>query len=243
MTKISPNRVHAGIPTGGQFASHNRPDAEDLVLMSDAEMCAATKHLVVGDEFPYCTRCLEEFDELSSLFGHDETVDAAWDLDKAEMMAAVDAANAVSAKYEAMLARTEQRASDRVANHYSDQPIGYTYKAEHHLPAAVVQEMIAAGLLSPAARSMNPVEAIEMAASANAIDFEDLYSFDSDDFPKPIFVDQINEDDDADWLGAPTPDDWDVEGWQTKTVIDVNDREFLDIIDGPFAGWSLGQKI
>lgn len=192
-------RVPSGIPTGGQFASHDRNDGA-VELMTDEELCAIA-HLIVGDEFPYCVRCEEEFPGMSTLEGHDPAVDAFLALDND---ARVAAAAETIAMHEAERIGDEMRS--RMDEYLSwcpkDKPVGYTFKAENYRNDKIVEAMISAGLLAPAARDMNVHEEIEMAASANAIDMDDLYSYDTDDFPKAIFDDQIDYEADLDWLGA-----------------------------------------
>jgi hypothetical protein len=78
--------------------------------------------------------------------------------------------------------------------------VGYTYRADNLTPENLIEQMVRAGELSPAARDMNVEEALDQHAGANAIDREDEYSFDSDDFPKVIFESQVTVTDN-DWLG------------------------------------------
>ena len=73
---------------------------------------------------------------------------------------------------------------------------GYTYQAENFMPADLIEYMIGQGAASPAARSMTVEEALDQIAQANAIDRYDERSFDSGDFPKVIFEEQLTEDDD-----------------------------------------------
>lgn len=72
--------------------------------------------------------------------------------------------------------------------------VGYTYKADNYTPAGVIERMVRDGEASPAARDMNTEDALDQIASANAIDREDERSFDSDDFPKVIFLDSVVDD-------------------------------------------------
>lgn len=76
--------------------------------------------------------------------------------------------------------------------------VGYTYKADNYLPETLIELMISNGTASPGARGMSAEDVLDQIAATNGIDREDEYSFDTDDFPKVIFVDQITEDD-ADW--------------------------------------------
>lgn len=213
MTTTIITRVPAGVPTGGQFSEHDRADS--AVELGTEGLCDGQfdDHLVVGDESPYCARCHKEFPEMSTLdgagghptlTGFDADVDAAF----------ADMEDAILAEQQDLrdeLAAAEARGSMReraIAYYdeaYSGHPIGYTYKAENFRADKIVERLIADGLLAPAARDMSAHDAIEMAASANAIDTEDEYSFDSDEFPKRIWayqVDPSGSDDDLDWLAG-----------------------------------------
>lgn len=71
--------------------------------------------------------------------------------------------------------------------------VGYTYRADTLCPACTIEAMIADREASPAARDMAPEEALEQIAAANAIDRHDLHSYDSDNFPKVVFADQLRD--------------------------------------------------
>lgn len=80
-----------------------------------------------------------------------------------------------------------------------DNIIGYTYRAENHRPAPLVELLIAEGRLSPGARGMDADEALDQLAGVEGVDRQDPYSFDSDDFPKEIYVGNVTEGDEG-WL-------------------------------------------
>lgn len=85
-----------------------------------------------------------------------------------------------------------------MTNHSTD-IVGYTYKAENYRPEDLIERLIRDGLATPAARDMAVEDVLDQIAGANAIDRQDEYSFDTDDFPKVIFRDQwedTQEDDD-----------------------------------------------
>lgn len=63
----------------------------------------------------------------------------------------------------------------------------YTYKAEIYCPACLIEQLIAEGEASPAARDMRVEDVLDQIAGANAIDREDEHTFDSDEFPKVVF--------------------------------------------------------
>lgn len=82
---------------------------------------------------------------------------------------------------------------------------GYTYRTENYTPADLIEAMIAAGEASPAARDMNVEAALDQIAEANGIDRYDENTFDSEDFPKVIFWDQVDLEYDWEWLGEDRP--------------------------------------
>jgi hypothetical protein len=78
--------------------------------------------------------------------------------------------------------------------------VGYTYKADNYRADDLVEAMIRDGIAAPGARGMAIEDVLNQIAGAEAVDREDEYSFDSDDFPKVIFGSQIDIAD-APWLG------------------------------------------
>ena len=68
---------------------------------------------------------------------------------------------------------------------------GYTYAADTYCGLCIIDEMIRRGDASPAARDMSTEDVLWQCARAAGIDYDDLYSFDSDEFPKPFVVDQV----------------------------------------------------
>ena len=134
-----------------------------------------------------------------TLAGHDPAVDTFLTLNaEARVAAAKEARLLEEAERRAVEARAA--AAEYLHAAPSSEPIGYTYKAENFRADHIVERLIADQLLSPAARDMSVTDAIHQAASANAINMLDQYSYDSDDFPKPIDVGQVDLDVDADWL-------------------------------------------
>ena len=77
--------------------------------------------------------------------------------------------------------------------------IGYTYRADNHLPAALVEILIGEGRLSPGARGMDAEEALNQLAAVEGVNREDEYTFDSDAFPKVVYVGNVSEYDEE-WL-------------------------------------------
>jgi hypothetical protein len=74
----------------------------------------------------------------------------------------------------------------------SDGIAAYTYRADLHCPRCVIEVMIATGIASPAARDMPVEDVLDQCAAAMAIDSDDETSFDTDEFPKPCFVDSLD---------------------------------------------------
>ena len=65
--------------------------------------------------------------------------------------------------------------------------IGYTYKTEITCPECTVDRVTNSPVLTiPYDLPNDPEEALDIIADANAIDAQDEYSFDSNDFPKVI---------------------------------------------------------
>lgn len=69
---------------------------------------------------------------------------------------------------------------------------GFTFKAENLCPDCTVKAMNKAGLLDEVEGVV--VDLVEFAAKRAGVDLEDHYSFDSDDFPKSFFFDQLLDD-------------------------------------------------
>ena len=193
MTNTSIIRKSAtGEPTanGGHFGSINRPESDadlaDFLLSGDPTKCELVGHLPVGEEFPFCARCQVDLPEHSTLEGmeldEDDAVTAAMYLSGEGLAEAAENARALPSP---VFGATD------IA--------GYTWKAENYKADDLIKAMVAAKELSPAALDMNAEEVLNQHAGANAIDREDEYTFDSDDFPKVIFGSQLSEDDEE-WL-------------------------------------------
>lgn len=73
--------------------------------------------------------------------------------------------------------------------------IGYTFDADQFHPNCLISGMVLARELSPAALDMSNEAVLDQHAGALGIDREDEHSFDSSEFPKVIFADQVTEDD------------------------------------------------
>lgn len=63
---------------------------------------------------------------------------------------------------------------------------GYTFNAENYCPTCMIENLVNARELSPAARDMSEESALNQWAAASAIDREDEHSYDSSEFPKDI---------------------------------------------------------
>lgn len=85
----------------------------------------------------------------------------------------------------------------------ADSIAGYTYRAENYTPEKLIDFLVAEGRVDlDSAAKWSAERILDTLAAARGIDRYDERSFDSGDFPKVIFVDQITEDD-ADWYEAP----------------------------------------
>jgi hypothetical protein len=88
-----------------------------------------------------------------------------------------------------------------------EEPIGYTYKAENYPASQIIEalEQGSTGLHFPAVSydSYTPEGMLQRLAFLNEIEYDDPRSYDSDDFPKPIFADQLACTDD--WAGDAKP--------------------------------------
>ena len=77
----------------------------------------------------------------------------------------------------------------------SDDLAAYTYRADLYCPDCVIEAMITHRDASPAARDMTVEAMLDQCADAMAIDRSDDTSFDSSEFPKPVFLDALDPDD------------------------------------------------
>ena len=71
----------------------------------------------------------------------------------------------------------------------SDEIAAYTYQADIYCPACLIETMIADGIAAPAARDMPTDDVLEQCAGALAIDRDDDTTYDTSEFPKPVFLD------------------------------------------------------
>lgn len=77
-----------------------------------------------------------------------------------------------------------------------DTIVGYTYKAENVCPNCVLVRLLQAKEASPAVleEGTSTEDWLDQIAGANAIDRQDERSFDSDEFPKVVFADSVEDD-------------------------------------------------
>ena len=83
-----------------------------------------------------------------------------------------------------------------------DEIAAHTYRAAIHCPRCLVETMIATGDASPAARDMPAEDVLDQCAGASTIDRTDEHSYDSDEFPKVVFLDQLPADATCDECGT-----------------------------------------
>ena len=75
-----------------------------------------------------------------------------------------------------------------------DEIAAYSYRAEILCPACTIEALIAAGDAAPAARDMAAETVLDQCAGALAVDRDDETTFDSDEFPKVVHLDQVAAD-------------------------------------------------
>ena len=80
--------------------------------------------------------------------------------------------------------------------------VAYMYDAGEYCPEHTVEMMIADGIAGVAARYMATEDVMWQCSNAMGIDADDLYSYDSSEFPKPLFRDQMGQTDTCDTCGA-----------------------------------------
>ncbi len=78
-------------------------------------------------------------------------------------------------------------------NQRTDDIVAYCYKADLICPTCIAAAVDPGHDQSPDA-SLSTEAALDKLAEAKEIDRADEYTFDSDDFPKVVFRDQINDD-------------------------------------------------
>jgi hypoxanthine phosphoribosyltransferase len=74
-------------------------------------------------------------------------------------------------------------------------PDGYTYKAENYCPDCIMSVMSGGKVVGSDVGYVYDVDKIlKFCAAVMGIDYDDEYSYDSDEFPKPIFnTDEIEK--------------------------------------------------
>jgi len=72
--------------------------------------------------------------------------------------------------------------------------VAYTYQAEMICPEHIVAAL-PKDVLSPTAHDMRAEDVLDQVAAYLGIDREDEHSYDSDEFPKVVFLDSLTEGD------------------------------------------------
>lgn len=67
----------------------------------------------------------------------------------------------------------------------------YSYRADIYCGECIIEKLIETKEAAPAARDMDTEKVLDQVAGANAIDREAEETFDSDDFPKVAFANQL----------------------------------------------------
>jgi len=81
---------------------------------------------------------------------------------------------------------------------------GYTYQVDTYCTGCIIEVLIASGQASPAARDLAADalhETLRYLADCQGIDSEDESTFDSSEWPKVIFDDQLDQGDEPDVCG------------------------------------------
>lgn len=88
---------------------------------------------------------------------------------------------------------------------FDDLPDGkiWSYQADLWHPKAAIESMIASGKASPAARDMDPEDALRQILESNGIDPDNEYDWDSDEFPKSADVWQGRSSGDVETIVGP----------------------------------------
>ena len=73
---------------------------------------------------------------------------------------------------------------------WNDEPQGYVFQCSIYCPSCMIEILIERGDAAPAARGMISVEVLEQISHAAGVDFDDEYSYDSDEFPKVVTNEQ-----------------------------------------------------
>lgn len=89
----------------------------------------------------------------------------------------------------------------------SETPVGYTYRAANYGPTELVNELVREGARSPGARSMTPEAVLDQWATEEGIERDDPWTYDSDNFPKPVYRDMLSCRDN-DWTTLAPPCVW-----------------------------------
>tara|TARA_R110002051_G_scaffold314950_8_gene392723 strand:- start:306 stop:899 length:594 start_codon:yes stop_codon:yes gene_type:complete len=111
----------------------------------------------------------------------------------------------------------------------NDQIVGYTYKAENYRAKDLVEQLITDGLAAPAARDMEIEDVLNQIAGTEAVDRDDEYSFDSDEFPKVVLGSQVDISD-APWLGD---EHWTFADYENEPLTAEDAlQQFIDTYEG-----------
>jgi hypothetical protein len=158
-----------------------------------AAICETVGHNVVGDESPYCVRCTEELPELS-------TLDGAPDLDPAGHAPFYRALGGPEEQPAVTDLATLTNNDELIGLFHAGRTVGYSWRGEKIPARDLVERMIAARELSPAARDMPVADVLWQYTEANALDADDP------DFPTAIAKEQLRNTDDLSWLAGEDDD-------------------------------------
>lgn len=119
----------------------------------------------------------------------------------------------------------------------TDDIVGYTYKAENYTVLGMRERLIKDGLLAVAARDMSFDEALHQASEANAFDLDDPESYDSMEWPKPIYQSEASQQEVESWIAM---DDVSFKHQRLTLTIDVKGAAFGE---GEFGEYDRAQEI
>lgn len=78
----------------------------------------------------------------------------------------------------------------------------WIYQADEWHPKCCLEHLVRERKASPAARDMDPEEALRQIVESNGFDYSDEYSWDTDDLPKSVLHDWSDHNEESDCVCA-----------------------------------------
>lgn len=119
----------------------------------------------------------------------------------------------------------------------TDDIVGYTYKAENYTVLGMRERLIKDGLLAVAARGMSFDDALHQASEANGFDLDEPESYDTDEWPKPIWSFEATQEEIESWIAM---DDQSFTDQVFTMTINAHGAAFGE---GPFGAYDRAQEI